>query len=65
MEQAYSYSLMFWGFLLTQSVQQLATIIRTRPDRPWDPPNLLYNSVSVPFSGGKSGCGVALTTRPI
>jgi hypothetical protein len=28
-------------------------IIRTCPDRPWDPPNLLYNGYRV-FSGGKA-----------
>jgi len=28
-------------------------IFRTRPDRPWSPPNLLYNGYRV-FSGGKA-----------
>jgi hypothetical protein len=28
-------------------------IFRTRPDRPWDPPNLLYNGYRV-FLGGKT-----------
>ena len=28
-------------------------IFRTRPDRPWDPPNLLYNGYRV-FPGGKA-----------
>jgi len=59
-----------------QSVQRLATgwtvrgsnpgggeIFRTRPDRLWGPPSLLYNGYRV-FSGGKAGRGVALTTNP-
>ena len=36
---------------------------RTRPDRPWGPPCLLYNGYRV-IPGGKSGQGVALTTHP-
>ena len=28
-------------------------IFRTRPDRPWDPPSLLYNGYQV-FPGGKA-----------
>jgi len=34
-------------------------IFRTRPDRPWDPPSLLYSGYRV-FPGGKErpGCGV-------
>ena len=28
-------------------------IFRTRPDRPWDPPSLLYNEYRV-FPGGKA-----------
>jgi hypothetical protein len=51
---------------VAQSVQRLATgwtvrgsnpgggeIFRTRPDRPWVPPNLLYNEYRV-FAGGKA-----------
>jgi len=51
---------------IAQSVQRLATgwtvwgsnsgegeIFRTRPDRPWGPPNLLYSGYRV-FSGGKA-----------
>ena len=55
-----------------QSVQRLATgwtvrgsnpgggkIFRTRPDRPWDPPSLLYNGNQVSLPGVKrSGRGV-------
>jgi hypothetical protein len=50
---------------VAQSVQRLATgltirgsnpsggeIFRTRPDRPWGPPSLLYNGYRV-FPGGK------------
>jgi hypothetical protein len=32
-------------------------IFRTRPERPWDPPSLVYNGVSRP------GCGVERPTR--
>jgi hypothetical protein len=40
-------------------------IFRTRPDRPWGSPNLLYKGYSV-FPGLKRpGRGVALTTHPI
>ena len=38
-------------------------IFRTRPDRPWGPPNLLYNGYQV-FPGGRGGRGVALPTHP-
>ena len=55
-----------------QSVKRLATgwtvrgsnpgggqIFRTRPDRPWGPPSLLYNGYRVTFQGVKrSGRGV-------
>jgi hypothetical protein len=53
------------GAGIAQSVQRLATgwtvrgltpgggkIFRTRPERPWDPPSLLYNGYRV-FPGGK------------
>jgi len=34
-------------------------IFRTRPDRSWGPPSLLYNGYRVSFPGVKrSGCGV-------
>ena len=39
-------------------------IFRTRPDRPWGPPSLLYNGYRV-FPTGKAGRSVALTTHPI
>jgi len=35
-------------------------ISRTRPDRPWSPPNLLYSGYRV-FPGGKAAGGVAFT----
>jgi len=38
-------------------------IFRTRPDRPWSPPNLLYGTGS--FPGVKSGRGVTLTPNPL
>jgi len=54
------------GAAIAQSVQRLATgwtvrrsnpgtgeISRTCPDRPWGPPNLLYNGYLV-FPGGKA-----------
>ena len=34
-----------------------------RPDRPWSPPNPLYNGYRV-FSGVENGRGVTLTPRP-
>jgi hypothetical protein len=43
---------------------QWGEIFRTRPDRPWGPPSLLYNGYRV-FPGGKSGRGVVLTTHPL
>ena len=39
-------------------------IFRTCPDRPWGPPNLLYNGYRV-FSGKKRGRGVTLTPHPL
>ena len=58
------------------SVQQLDTswtvrgsnagggeIFRSRPDRPWGPPSLLYNGYLV-FPVGKAARGVVLTTHP-
>ena len=58
--------LRIWWAGLAQSVQRLATgwtvqgsnpgggeIFRTRPDRPWCPPSLLYNGYRV-FPGGKA-----------
>ena len=39
-------------------------IFRTRPDRPWSPPSLLYNGYRV-FPGVKSGRGVMLITHPL
>ena len=51
---------------IAQSVWRLATgwtvrgsnpgggeIFRTRPDRPWGPPSLIYNGYPVPFQGVK------------
>ena len=38
-------------------------IFRTCPDRPWGPPNLLYNGYRV-FPGGKERPGVTLTPHP-
>ena len=39
-------------------------IFRTRPDRPWGPPSLLYNGYRV-FHGVKSDRGVTLTPHPL
>jgi len=39
-------------------------IFHTCPDRPWGPPNLLYNGYRV-FPGVKSGRGETLTPHPI
>ena len=39
-------------------------IFRTCPDRPRDPPSLLYNGYRF-FPGGKAARGVALTTYSI
>jgi hypothetical protein len=39
-------------------------IFRTCPDRPWDPPSLLYNGYQV-FPGVKSGRGVILTPHSL
>jgi hypothetical protein len=39
-------------------------ISRTRPDRPWGPPSLLYNGYRV-FPGGKAAGALALTTNTI
>ena len=60
-----------------QTVQRLATgwtvrgsnpggseIFRTCPDRPWDPPSLLYKGTGS-FQGIKRGGGVALTPHPL
>ena len=38
-------------------------ILRTRQDRAWGPPSLLYNGYWVSFQG-QSGRGVVLTTHP-
>jgi hypothetical protein len=38
-------------------------IFRTRVDRPWGPPSLLYNRYRV-FPGGRVARGMALTTHP-
>jgi len=37
-------------------------IFRIRPDRPWDPPSLLYNGYRL-FPGGTAGRDVTLTTH--
>jgi len=39
-------------------------VFRTRPDRPWGPPNLLYNGYRV-SPGVKSGQVVTLTPHPL
>ena len=40
-------------------------IFHTCPDRPWDPPSLLYNVYRVSFPGLKRpGCGVDLAPPP-
>ena len=40
-------------------------IFRTRPDRPWDPPSLLYNGHRVSFPGVKRpGRGVDYPPHP-
>jgi hypothetical protein len=39
-------------------------IFRTCSDRPWGPPNLLYNGYRV-FPGLMSGWGVTLTPHPL
>ena len=38
-------------------------IFRTRPDRPWDPPSILYNGYRV-FPGGKVRPGRAADHSP-
>ena len=38
-------------------------IFRTRPDRPWGPPSLLYNGYRV-FPGGKAAGEETLATHP-
>jgi hypothetical protein len=43
---------------------QCGEIFRTCPDRPWDPPTLLYNGYRV-FPGVKSSRGVTLTPHPL
>jgi len=41
-------------------------IFRTCPDRPWDPPSLLYNGyLFFPGPGVKSGRGMTLTPHPL
>ena len=65
-----------WAWM-AQSLQQVATgwavggsnpcageTSRTRPNRPWDPPRLLYNGYRVCFPGAKRR-GVELTAQPI
>jgi hypothetical protein len=62
----YYYYYYYYMGRVAQSVQRLATgwtvrgskpgggeIFRTRPDRPWGPPSLLYNGHRV-FPGGKA-----------
>jgi hypothetical protein len=39
-------------------------IFRTRPDRPWGPPMLLYNRYRV-FPGVESGRAMTLTSHPL
>jgi hypothetical protein len=39
-------------------------ILRTCPDRPWDPPSLLYKGTGS-FPGVESGRGVTLTPHPL
>jgi hypothetical protein len=39
-------------------------IFRTRPDRPWDPPSLLYNVLYHVFPGGKEAGRVANHSPP-
>jgi hypothetical protein len=39
-------------------------IFRTRPDRPWSPPSLLYNGYRV-FFRRQIGRGVIVTTHPL
>ena len=39
-------------------------IFRIRPDRPCDPPSLIYNGYRVSLLGGKAVGGVVLTTHP-
>jgi hypothetical protein len=56
------------GAGIAQSVYRLVTGWAVRgsnpgPDRPWCPPNLLYNGYRV-FPGGKGGRRVTLTTHP-
>ena len=49
------------GWTVRGSNPGVGNIFRTRPDRPWGSPSLLYNGHRVCFSG-KSARGVALTT---
>jgi hypothetical protein len=53
------------GWTVRGSNSVVGEIFRTRPDRPWGPPSLLYNGYWV-YPGGKAaGRGVALITHPI
>jgi len=51
------------GWTVRGSIPGGCEIFRTRPDRPWGVPSLLYNGYRVP--GVKGGRGVRLTTHPI
>ena len=52
-------------FVLTSVRDRVSvgTRFSARPDRPWDPPSLLYNGYRV-FPGGRGGRGVGLTPPP-
>jgi len=52
------------GWKVQRSDAGVGEIFRTCPDRPWGPPNLLYNWYQV-FPGLKSGRGVKLTAHPL
>ena len=49
--------------VISADVSCWGEILRTYPDRPWDPPNLLYNVYRVCFPEVK-WLGVTLTTHP-
>jgi hypothetical protein len=46
-------------------IPSLCEIFRACPDRPWGPPNLLYNEYRVTLLRGGSDRGVELTTHII
>jgi len=60
---AYPIQRLSTGWTVRESNPSVSDIFRTRPERPWGPPSVLYNAYRV-LLGGRAASRLTLNTLP-